>query len=105
MKKQPRFFCDNCGAEVPKTANSCPRCGRFFASIRCPKCGFSGGNDTAFSNGCPRCGYSSFKKPPARAAANKASKAGTALRNLPLLFVIIALFVFICSLLIMLMNR
>ncbi|MDR2029525.1 MAG: zinc-ribbon domain-containing protein, partial [Treponema sp.] len=24
----PRFFCENCGAEVPRSAKSCPQCGR-----------------------------------------------------------------------------
>jgi hypothetical protein len=38
-------------------AASCPRCGRFFASVRCPKCGFSG-KDEDFAQGCPVCGYS-----------------------------------------------
>jgi predicted RNA-binding Zn-ribbon protein involved in translation (DUF1610 family) len=56
-KKKPRFFCDGCGAEVTANAERCPRCGKFFASIRCPKCGFSGDTDT-FGNGCPVCGYS-----------------------------------------------
>jgi ssDNA-binding Zn-finger/Zn-ribbon topoisomerase 1 len=57
MGKKPRFFCDNCGAEVPMSAKSCPQCGRFFASVRCPKCGFTG-NDEDFARGCPACGYS-----------------------------------------------
>ena len=55
--KSPRFFCDNCGAEVGHNVRSCPRCGRFFASVRCPACGFSG-EDKLFSGGCPVCGYS-----------------------------------------------
>jgi predicted RNA-binding Zn-ribbon protein involved in translation (DUF1610 family) len=57
MGKKPRFFCDNCGAEVAMSAKNCPRCGRFFASVRCPKCGFSG-KDEDFVRGCPACGYS-----------------------------------------------
>jgi uncharacterized membrane protein YvbJ len=57
MGKKPRFFCDNCGAEVPMSAKSCPQCGRFFASVRCPKCGFTG-KDEDFVRGCPVCGYS-----------------------------------------------
>jgi ssDNA-binding Zn-finger/Zn-ribbon topoisomerase 1 len=56
-KKKPRFFCDNCGAEVDMTAKSCPACGRFFASVRCPKCGYTG-RDSDFAHGCPACGYS-----------------------------------------------
>jgi DNA-directed RNA polymerase subunit RPC12/RpoP len=34
----------------------CPSCGRKFASIRCPACGFSGEEDL-FNDGCPKCGY------------------------------------------------
>jgi ssDNA-binding Zn-finger/Zn-ribbon topoisomerase 1 len=59
--KKPRFFCDNCGAEVSMAAASCPRCGRFFASVRCPKCGFTGKDDD-FSRGCPVCGYSAIPR-------------------------------------------
>jgi len=55
--KKPRFFCDNCGQEIDIKAKSCPHCGRFFASILCPACGFSG-EDKLFLNGCPSCGYS-----------------------------------------------
>ncbi|MCL2138312.1 MAG: hypothetical protein FWH41_07635 [Treponema sp.] len=58
MKKKPRFFCDNCNCEVERNAKSCPKCGRFFASIHCPSCGFNG-DDKSFANGCPSCGYSS----------------------------------------------
>jgi predicted RNA-binding Zn-ribbon protein involved in translation (DUF1610 family) len=57
MNKQPRFFCDNCGYEVERNAKSCERCGRFFASVRCPSCGYTG-SEEAFSSGCPSCGYS-----------------------------------------------
>jgi predicted RNA-binding Zn-ribbon protein involved in translation (DUF1610 family) len=56
--KAPRFFCDNCGAEVDRDTKKCPRCGRFFASIRCPHCGFTGAEED-FTAGCPACGYSS----------------------------------------------
>ncbi|MDR0399702.1 MAG: zinc ribbon domain-containing protein [Treponema sp.] len=65
MGKKPIFFCDNCGAEVPMSAKSCPRCGRFFASVRCPECGFTG-QEEDFVQGCPECGYSSSpaRKPP-----------------------------------------
>jgi predicted RNA-binding Zn-ribbon protein involved in translation (DUF1610 family) len=55
--KKPRFFCDNCGAEVGRHEKSCPKCGRFFASVRCPACGFSG-EEALFTGGCPACGYS-----------------------------------------------
>ena len=53
----PRFFCDNCGAEVPRDSKNCPKCGRFFSSVRCPYCGFVG-DEALFINGCPSCGYS-----------------------------------------------
>jgi ssDNA-binding Zn-finger/Zn-ribbon topoisomerase 1 len=53
----PRFFCENCGAEVPRNAKNCPKCGRFFASVRCPSCGFTG-EEALFREGCPVCGYS-----------------------------------------------
>jgi DNA-directed RNA polymerase subunit RPC12/RpoP len=52
----PLFYCDSCGAEVSQDAPSCPRCGRKFASIRCPACGFVG-EESLFDNGCPKCGY------------------------------------------------
>jgi hypothetical protein len=55
--KGAKFFCDSCGAEVRREAAVCPECGRFFTSVRCPRCGFSGDQD-AFKEGCPRCGYS-----------------------------------------------
>jgi uncharacterized membrane protein YvbJ len=57
VNKLPRFFCDNCGYEVGHEVKACPHCGRFFASVRCPSCGFSG-QDKMFFNGCPMCGYS-----------------------------------------------
>jgi predicted RNA-binding Zn-ribbon protein involved in translation (DUF1610 family) len=57
LNKQPRFFCDNCGAEVGRDLKACPHCGRFFASIRCPSCGFTG-EERLFARGCPSCGYS-----------------------------------------------
>ncbi|MDR1373537.1 MAG: zinc ribbon domain-containing protein [Treponema sp.] len=58
MAKSPRFFCENCGAEVNRDSKTCPRCGRYFASVRCPSCGFTGAEDL-FTGGCPVCGYSS----------------------------------------------
>ncbi|MCL2834569.1 MAG: zinc ribbon domain-containing protein [Treponema sp.] len=57
MKKSPRFFCDNCGAEVPLNSKNCPFCGRFFSSVRCPSCGYSA-DENHFKSGCPQCGYS-----------------------------------------------
>ncbi|MDR1239928.1 MAG: zinc ribbon domain-containing protein [Treponema sp.] len=57
MAKSPRFFCENCGAEVDRNTKTCPRCGRYFASVRCPACGFTGA-ENLFAAGCPVCGYS-----------------------------------------------
>jgi uncharacterized membrane protein YvbJ len=67
----PRFFCDNCGVEVPQNSKNCPSCGRFFSSVRCPYCGFVG-EEALFSNGCPSCGYSTS---PANAAGKGEVKA------------------------------
>jgi uncharacterized membrane protein YvbJ len=55
--KPPRFFCENCGAEVSRDTKNCPHCGRYFASVRCPACGFTGA-EGLFKDGCPVCGYS-----------------------------------------------
>ena len=63
--KAPKFFCENCGAEVPMDGKRCPQCGRYFASIRCPACGFVG-DDDMFKGGCPVCGYSSAGNTSAR---------------------------------------
>ncbi len=52
----PKFFCENCGKEVRRNANMCPHCGRFFASVKCPACNYTG-DESQFRNGCPRCGY------------------------------------------------
>jgi len=59
--KNPRFFCESCGAEVPGNAKTCPACGKHFASVLCPACGFTG-EETLFKGGCPVCGYSA--RPP-----------------------------------------
>lgn len=57
MKKQKaKFFCENCGEEVPQNARFCKKCGKFFSSVRCPNCGTTG-PASAFNNGCPNCGY------------------------------------------------
>ena len=58
--KNPRFFCESCGTEVPRNAKNCPNCGKLFASILCPSCGFAG-EEALFKGGCPVCGYSSGK--------------------------------------------
>jgi hypothetical protein len=49
---------------VRKDARVCPRCGRFFSSVKCPKCDYVGEADD-FSAGCPVCGYAlSFNPSP-----------------------------------------
>lgn len=55
-KKEAKFFCECCGSEVPGNSKFCPTCGKFFAAVRCPKCGRTGSNND-FKNGCPTCGY------------------------------------------------
>jgi len=55
--KKPHYFCDFCGKEVPGAAKLCPHCGRFFTSVRCPRCGFTA-TASKFKFGCPSCGYS-----------------------------------------------
>ena len=54
--KEAKFYCESCGSQVPRNSKVCPTCGKFFASVRCPKCGRTGSNDD-FKNGCPACGY------------------------------------------------
>ena len=54
--KEAKFFCESCGSEVPRNSKTCPTCGKFFASVRCPQCGRIGNNED-FKNGCPTCGY------------------------------------------------
>lgn len=56
MKKNPRFFCENCGSEVRQNDKVCAKCGRFFSSVKCPSCGYSG-DSAIFRDGCPVCGY------------------------------------------------
>jgi predicted RNA-binding Zn-ribbon protein involved in translation (DUF1610 family) len=94
MKKKPRFFCDNCGTEVSAQTDKCPRCGRYFASIRCPKCGFSG-DEGVFDKGCPVCGYSnplSKNKKEVRPDKNDGAPAAVAATVPSWLFVIAAAF-------------
>lgn len=55
-KTEAKFFCESCGSEVPSKAKVCPVCGKFFASVRCPKCGRTGVSED-FLKGCPDCGY------------------------------------------------
>ena len=55
--KAAKFFCEHCGSEVKANAKVCPKCGKFFSSVRCPRCAYMG-TVRDFSNGCPRCHYS-----------------------------------------------
>jgi hypothetical protein len=71
--KAPRYFCENCGVEVKRNAKICPECGRFFASVRCPKCGFTGQPDN-FISGCPRCGYSDPANAPGKGGQDSGKK-------------------------------
>ncbi|MEI6874795.1 MAG: zinc ribbon domain-containing protein [Spirochaetota bacterium] len=54
--KTARYFCEHCGGEVKGSARICSHCGRFFSSVKCPKCG-SSGKASEFRFGCPVCGY------------------------------------------------
>jgi hypothetical protein len=51
-----RFFCDSCGASVGARADRCPACGKTFAAVRCPQCGYEG-RPSEFMQGCKVCGY------------------------------------------------
>ena len=54
--KKAKFFCEFCGKEVHQNDKVCQYCGKFFASVRCPRCGKVGRTDE-FTHGCPACGY------------------------------------------------
>ncbi|QQO08367.1 zinc ribbon domain-containing protein [Breznakiella homolactica] len=93
MKKRPRFFCENCGSEVPRDAKHCPSCGRYFASVRCPKCDFTGA-ENLFAQGCPSCGYSA---PPSGGTPLKQREVHTAGRLPPWVYLVTALAVLAVS--------
>lgn len=73
--KRPRYFCEHCGAEVGRDASVCPKCGRFFSSVKCPRCGFSG-EPFLFRNGCPTCGYSAASGSPAVPKSGRPTASG-----------------------------
>ena len=54
--KKAKFFCEFCGNEVHQNDKVCQYCGKFFASVRCPRCGKVGRTEE-FTHGCPSCGY------------------------------------------------
>ncbi len=58
-----RFYCENCGNEVPFNAAVCPYCGKVFDAVKCPICGYEG-TPEEFSKGCPKCGYLSVNLNP-----------------------------------------
>ncbi|MBN1835231.1 MAG: hypothetical protein JW820_05225 [Spirochaetales bacterium] len=72
-----RFFCEHCGAEVPRNTVRCPACGRYFTAIQCPQCGYRG-RESDFASGCPRCGY---MRPQEAAVEKGASKGGRVRRE------------------------
>jgi len=103
MSKKPRFFCDNCSTEVALGAKACPRCGRLFASVRCPSCNFVGGDET-FAEGCPACGYSaSAANVSALPAVPSAARRKKEQRPLPFwaFFLSLGIFVFFLALLLL----
>lgn len=72
--KQAKFFCENCGSEVPENAKLCKKCGKFFISVRCPNCGKTG-TSREFKDGCTQCGYAVGKPGSAYAGISAADKA------------------------------
>ena len=62
-----RFFCDSCGAAVGARADRCPACGKVFAAVRCPQCGYEG-RPSEFLRGCKVCGYLAEEEPKGSAA-------------------------------------
>lgn len=56
LQAKAKFFCQNCNSEVAANAKFCPKCGKFFAAVRCPKCGHTG-TVKDFKHGCPECHY------------------------------------------------
>jgi uncharacterized membrane protein YvbJ len=109
----PLFYCDNCGSEVLQDEPFCPKCGRKFASVRCPACGFSG-EEKLFDNGCPQCGYQVLPGKgghknwlSGRHGRKKAAYTSTTEGALPVwvYFLTVAFFVFALSFLLFYMSR
>ena len=81
-----KFFCENCGSEVPENAKVCKTCGKFFISVRCPECGATGSHED-FKDGCPRCGYAVNKTASAKnRQAQKQKNAVNVLKRLRFVF-------------------
>jgi len=92
MSRGPRFFCEHCGAEVPRAAKRCASCGRLFASVKCPKCGFVG-EERLFATGCPSCGYSapSTARPANGSGSHGNERPSVPVGSLPFLIYIFAI--------------
>jgi hypothetical protein len=77
-----RFFCEQCGTEVPRNTERCPACGRYFTAIQCPQCGFQG-SESDFASGCPTCGYmrSSGQGPAAAQGGGRSRRRGGGARS------------------------
>jgi predicted RNA-binding Zn-ribbon protein involved in translation (DUF1610 family) len=102
-----RFICEHCGAVVRRDSKSCPQCGRPFANILCPACGFEG-EARLFSAGCPSCGYTSGSpggtaKPQSRPGKGKRPP-GFIAGELPVLAYALAILAFVGVLVILLKN-
>ena len=82
--KKAKFFCENCGSEVPENAKFCKVCGKFFSAVRCPKCGCTG-RVQDFKKGCPECGYAVsnafVKEPDSRVKTEKKANSFIAFLN------------------------
>ncbi len=79
--KKAKFFCENCGAEVPENAKLCKTCGKFFISVRCPNCGRTG-TSKEFKKGCPSCGYAAGKNSFSNSASEKTYSNSVALSQI-----------------------
>lgn len=79
--KKAKFFCENCGAEVPENAKLCKTCGKFFISVRCPNCGRTG-TSKEFKKGCPSCGYAAGKNNFSNSASEKTYSNSVALSQI-----------------------
>ncbi len=54
--KQRKYYCENCRTRVKEDDVVCPKCGRYFSAVKCPRCAYSGEAEQ-FASGCPQCGY------------------------------------------------
>ncbi|HKL86429.1 MAG TPA: zinc ribbon domain-containing protein [Treponemataceae bacterium] len=94
MSKKPRFFCEYCSSEVKQNDKFCSKCGKFFASVKCPSCGFSG-DSRVFRDGCPACGYALYDKSAKHNSIPEKAKKNTETDPLPWWMYIVAISFFI----------